>query len=107
MISFIRYDMEYMKYYTNIDVKLTTAYSGFYTNGYPYKPSKPEILSAGRIGRLITGEDKGRSISIVSLKKLYPKYTLEDLVSHRVSLLKAYNKWPYHEACCTNNGTNI
>ena len=75
-----RYDVEYMKYYTNINVKLTTGFSGFYTKGNPYKPTKPEILGIG-----IEHVDEGTSLVIKRLKKVYPRYTLSNLMSHKVS----------------------
>ena len=72
--------MEYVKYYTSTDAKLTPAFSGFYTKGNSYNPTRNEILSIG-----IEHVDKKTSLHIKRLRKLYPAYELSDLVSHRVS----------------------
>jgi len=40
-----RYDAEYLRYYTGIDPVLLTSFSGYYTKGYPYNPTKEEFLT--------------------------------------------------------------
>ena len=74
-----RYDVEYLKYYTNLDVKLATAFSGFYTKNNPYKPVKDVILTIGF--KTFRGND---AFPMRDLKTLYKRYTLPDLMSHRV-----------------------
>jgi len=44
-----RYDFEYLYYYTGIkDMKHITSFSGFYTKGHTFRPTKPEILVMSR-----------------------------------------------------------
>lgn len=74
-----RYDVEYINYYTNLGAKLTTGFSGFYTKGNPFKPTRPEIIGVG-----VQLNDPNTSLVIKGIHQLYPRYTLQNLVSHRV-----------------------
>ena len=63
-----RYDFEYMKHYTGLDVKRMPAYSGFYTKGNPFNPTKSEILFVSHDNDLETSP----KFNITPLKEIYP-----------------------------------
>jgi len=91
------YDAEYLKYYTGIKPLLLNSFSGYYTQGNPYKPSRDELLivshSASFSRKVI--KTLQSEMKAVYYKDLYPTYTLEDLVSHRAIIMLPYSVMSY------------
>ena len=87
-----RYDEEYLRHYTGLSVAPLYSYSGFYTSGHSYNPSRPEILVFGWDDRFKT---EIVEFKLVDTHKLYKRYKLSDLVSHRAIVYRAYSVMSY------------
>jgi hypothetical protein len=100
-----RYDVEYLKYYTGLSPELLSSFSGYYTQGHEYNPTRQEVplitcswkpewgeklLSPDLINTLAP------EINVVQYKKLYPQgFSLDDLVSHRAIIMLPYSVMSY------------
>ena len=87
-----RYDEEYMRHYTGLSIAPLYSYSGFYTAGHTYNPTRDEILVFGWDSRYKT-DIKG--FNLVDIRKLYKRYKLSDLVSHRAIVYRTYSVMSY------------
>ena len=87
-----RYDYEYLRYYTGVkNLKLISSFSGFYTKGHKYKPTIPEILVMSRTQLKTELESYQGNISFKGIHSLYPRYSLDNLVSHRAIIFEPYS----------------
>ena len=98
-----KYDVEYLHYYTGLSALPLYSYSGFYTAGNPYSPTKKSIIVFG------VGDDKVahrpnlakdmneivQKYEIVDAYKLYPHWTFSDLVKHRAVIFIPYAVMTY------------
>ena len=86
------YDEEYLRHYTGLSVAPLYSYSGFYTLGHRYNPTRPEILVFGWDDRF---REEITEFKLVYTHKLYRRYELSDLVSHRAIVYRAYSVMSY------------
>jgi hypothetical protein len=91
-----RYDYEYLRHYTGIgSARLISSFSGFYTTGHDYHPTKPEIpllhLKFEKSRLMQQLEAWEGEFVFKSLYDLYFKYVLGDLVSHRAIVFEPYS----------------
>ena len=86
------YDQEYMYYYTGLYPLPLYSYAALDTGNHPYKPTREEILYLSHMEHNLTEKlvSKIKKFKIVSLYKLYPRYELSDLVSHRAMVYFPY-----------------
>ena len=95
-----RYDAEYLRYYTGIKPILLSSFSGYYTQDYPYNPTRKEILIFSvkhniqhyldNVNRALAPE-----FSAVSVYSLYKFYTLQELTSHPAVVMLPYSVMSY------------
>ena len=95
-----RYDEEYMRHYTGLSIAPLYSYSGFYTAGHAYNPTRDEILVVTRESYHKALWDNRyktdiKEFNLVSIHKLYETYELSDLVSHRAIVYCAYSVMSY------------
>ncbi len=83
-----RYDTEYMRYYIGLEtIDTLSSLSGFYTQGYPYKPKSKNIL-------LISRDDK-LNIEIKAKIKRFHVGTIRELVS-----ILTFKRWSIYSCSC-------
>ena len=91
-----RYDVEYIKYYTNLDARLMSSYSGYYLQGHPYRPKRSEILYIDvKVTSEMEGLTPGMSFNIVNVHSLYPRYEIMDLMNHWAMVFIPYSVMSY------------
>ena len=88
------YDKEYLQHYTGLKPLQLYSFSGFYTAGHEYAPNRPEILLFGHNLEQLNYSNL-KNIKIVSVRKLYPRYELSDLMNHRAAVYVAYSVMSY------------
>ena len=88
------YDKEYLQHYTGLKPLQLYSFSGFYTAGHEYAPNRPEILLFGHNLEQLNYSNL-KNIKIVSVRKLYPRYELSDLMNHRAAVYIAYSVMSY------------
>ena len=93
-----KYDLEYLRHYTGLEVLPLYSYC-FYVTNYTYAPSRDEIpIFPRRAGynnwdeRFVTDIKK---VKIVEIKKLYKWYSFSDLVHHRAVVFLPYAVMTY------------
>ncbi len=91
------YDAEYLKYYSGIKPILLHSFSGYYTQGNFYNPTKEELLIVTQSKSFSSEVIKALQpeMKSVNYKDLYPTYTLQDLVSHRAIIMLPYSVMSY------------
>ena len=98
------YDAEYLKYYTGIKPIVLTSFSGYYTHGNSFNPTREEFLIVANDWALETGNKLFSpeviqvlqpEMKAVKYHDLYPTYTLLDLVSHRAIIMLPYSVMSY------------
>ena len=94
-----KYDVEYLHYYTGMSALPLYSYSGFYTAGNPYSPTKkPIIMFADKDHRPNLAKDMNENVQkyeIVDAYKLYPRWTFSDLVKHQAVIFIPYAVMTY------------
>ena len=88
------YDKEYLQHYTGLKPLQLYSFSGFYTAGHKYDPNRSEILLFGHNLEQYNYSNL-KNFKIVSVKKLYPRYELSDLMNHRAVVYIAYSVMSY------------
>jgi hypothetical protein len=92
-----RYDVEYLKYYTGVKPLFLQSFSGHYTKGHFYNPTRDEfpiITSSfkpewgGKIFSAVVTEKLSPEFKAAKYQDLYPaEYTLDDLVTKHLFLM--------------------
>ena len=81
-----KYDQEYVKYFTGLDVLLLPSYCG-----YPkvtYSPSRPQILVGpsrdlnAHLYTILKSKAGAIGIPVAAIRELYSKYEYADLAAH-------------------------
>ena len=98
-----KYDVEYLHYYTGMNALPLYSYSGVYTAGNPYSPTKESILVFGvRDDRIAHRPNLAKDMNeivkkyeIVDAFKLYPHWTFSDLIKHRAVIFIPYAVMSY------------
>ena len=95
-----KYDLEYLHHYTGLRPLPLYNFAGVYTAGNPYSPTRDEIIVFGS-GKQNVAEiakqmsDAVKSFKVVYFRKLYPRYSLSDLVKHRAVVFVPYAVMTY------------
>ena len=95
-----KYDLEYLRHYTGLKPLPLYNFAGVYTAGNPYSPTRDEIIMLGGRGQNVTEilkkmTDAAKSFEVVHFRKLYPHYSLSDLVKHRAAVFVPYAVMTY------------
>ena len=94
-----KYDLEYLRHYTGLDVLPLYSYC-FYVTNFTYAPSRNEILIFARETFGFNNWDERfltdtKRVKIVNVKKLYKSYTFSELAKHRAVVFVAYAVMTY------------
>ena len=87
-----RYNYEYLRHYTGLSAVPLYSYSGFYTSGHPYRPTRDEILVFGWDIHYRTAV---KNFMLVEVHKLYKRYRFSDIVNHRAIVYHGYPRMSY------------
>ena len=98
-----KYDVEYLHYYTGLSALPLYSYSGFYTAGNPYSPTKESIIVFGvrddnvahRPNLAKDMNEIVKKYEIVDAYQLYPHWTFSDLAKHRAVIFIPYAVMTY------------
>jgi len=102
--SMSKYDTEYQAHFTGIYGYRLYGYGGFYAKGVEYNPIRPEILVGpsnhfGSKGVILLPElnsfAASHNFSFFHVRKLYPRYSLNQLANHRAIVLFPYSVMAY------------
>ncbi len=81
------YDVEYLRHYTGLDPIPLYSFTGYYTANNPFNPKRDEILVLSQSWKhLQIAKDLQTQLNkftVTHVRKLYGRYNLSDLVSHR------------------------
>ena len=94
-----KYDLEYLRHYTGLEVLPLYSYCLYVTN-YTYAPSRNEIIIFARETHGFNNWDKRfltdiKQVKIVNVNKLYKPYRFSDLVQHRAVVFLPYAVMTY------------